>query len=253
MADDLKFSNEFSKSTDSELSTSSVTDRNPLQDKNVSSVANIKNIEISDEELLITIKNRLKAITLVQNNLFRIERVEEKYNISKNVLFYDVFGFNQDDEEMSSNLMERNYLISKIDSIKAEKDKIFKIVDKSSEDFDLNDEGQKYIQTIPKALVSIKLKIPFFFVNIIVDYLNRHTNDFDQTNKENLNLSDNFIENLFEFFSKIFHNRNDFKKLAELFNESKYFDFEKKSDAIDLKDTQKLEDKNLATNPQSCD
>ncbi|RNA06540.1 hypothetical protein BpHYR1_032293 [Brachionus plicatilis] len=240
-----KTQNESSKSTDSELSTSTITEKYPLQEKNDSNLSNIKSQELSDEELLLKIKNRLKAITLIQNNFFKIEEIAEKYNLSKNVLFYDFFGFDQNDSELSPNFIEKTDFISKIDSIKAETDKIFKIIEKTVEESNFDNGKQKYIQTIPKALVAVKFKVPFFFVNIICDNLNSHKNSSDDTNKENSLFSGDFVDNLFEFCHEIFQHRNDIKKIIELLNESKNFNFEKKSDKTGAEETEKLDEKNL--------
>lgn len=232
----------MSKSTDSEFSSSTI-EKNPLEEN--CSNSSFTNAEISDEKLLLLIKNRLKAITLAQNDLTNIDAIEEKYNVNRNDLFFDIFGFNQDDTELSSNFLEKKCFVSKIDLIRDETDKIFKIVDKSIEESEINVGKQKYIQTIPKALVSIKFKIPFFFVNVICDHLNRYKNSINEVNKENSSVSVNFIDKLFEFSHKIFQNRNDLKKIVDLLNESNKFYNEKKSKLSDVETIEKINETNL--------
>lgn len=175
-----------------------------------------------------------------------IETIEEKYNIGRNVLFFDIFGFNQNDSELSSNFLEKNFFLTKIDLIRVEIDKIFKIVDKSIEESENSDGKQKYIQTIPMALVSIKLKIPFFFVNVLCGQLNRYKNSANEVDKENSSINFDFIDKLIEFSHQIFQNRNDLKKVVELLNESKKLYFNENNLKLsDDKDTIKMTETNL--------
>ena len=193
-------------------------------------------VPISDEEALKLIKNRLTALTLVEKDLLSIGLLAEQYNINKDSLMRDYFGFSDNDSEETSemkgqslyNLGEQEHIMKNLEIIKDELEASMKFIAKSSVH---TKEHASACSIVPKALVAIKYKTPMLFINKLTVYLKSKalgcSEDVQIQNKtvlaksenilnsndkkENLSQSNpsNFLLTDHEFYKKLFNLQNE--------------------------------------------
>ncbi|CAF0874098.1 unnamed protein product [Brachionus calyciflorus] len=216
--------------------------KKPLQNTNILNISNNSeknNQEIDDESLLKMIKTRLTGLTLLHGNLLKLDKIAEKYNLSKQTLFYDFFGFNQNDQNFPSteDTLDKSNFISKIESFKNELENTYKSVGDSLKESDSNIKNSECVKTIPRAMIALKLKLPMLFANITSDYLNKFPSQHtDELAKENSSFSCDLIESLYTFRKSLFSNRKDLNKLKDLIEEIQNSDFGINKSIVSIKE-----------------
>jgi hypothetical protein len=213
----------------------------------------------SDEQILKLIKNRLTALTLLERNITQMNQLSQEYQLRKETLMNDYFGFcdksetnDKTDESDFDDVSKKEELFNNLEKIKNEREKSMEMLARNTLNskenastsfvpkFDAN-----IIATVPKALIALKYKIPMLFINKLFYYLSgemltsnkniltdkENNLDFKNRNenqeKESSNFSitfqsDNeFYSYLFELQKKLYANRNDLNRMVEILNENK--------------------------------
>jgi hypothetical protein len=170
---------------------------------------------LSDEDTLRLVKNRLNALTCLDANLLDIEKLAEKYEINREVLLNDYFGFDRDD------LSKEDAFVAKLYNVKTELLRIDKLADERPQDAELT--------LVPRALIAIKLCVPLFYVNKIYEFLkfNKHARcEIDDSSSEKdaklkfeIETSPLFAK-LFKLSKTFFENFQDLDKLNSIVKES---------------------------------
>ena len=156
---------------------------NKIQQDNQFEDAELSEIcELNEKNSLIIIKKRLIALNSLDtnNDLNNLNEVSAKYNINQEILLEDYFG------------------IQVNDLIKLEENELKLSLEKKLKDIVSNLKIKSKEFLIPNALISIKHRVPFIFVNKLALYLSRQTID-ESDNNNTTNLDDDediFIQNL---------------------------------------------------------
>ena len=197
---------------------------------------NAGNNEINDEKKLRLIKNRLAALTCIDNSLLSIDVIAHNYEINKSILMFDYFGFNDADEEIGPHHKEEFF--QKLELVKDDLEKKTKEVIESSKNKALKQDNSiandRNLETVPKALVAVKLKMPMVYVNKLSEYLKaiKESEKLAQQNKSNIDCKtkiessnsslNKFYNNLFDLSKKLFANRKNIIALNDILNENKF-------------------------------
>ena len=126
---------------------------------------NAGNNEINNEKKLRLIKNRLAALTCIDNNLLSIDVIAHNYEINKSLLMFDYFGFDDvDKENLSINPPHKEEFFKKLELVKNDLEKRTEEVIESSKNKVLKQDNSiandRNLETVPKAIVALKFKMP---------------------------------------------------------------------------------------------
>jgi hypothetical protein len=214
----------------------------------------------SDEQILKLIKNRLTALTLLGKNLMQMDKLSQEYQLKKETLMNDFFGFSGMDEENETlepdfdNSCNKEELFKNLDTIKLDLQNVMKKLQSKENDSNLNlSSYDSIITTVPKALMALKYKIPMLFINKLFYYLSatilESSETIENSNKnilidrenilkskqENDCLDDKqllnnykilskdkeFYNHLLELQKKLYENRKDLSKMVAILNDLK--------------------------------
>ncbi len=167
--------------------------------------------ELSDEETLRLVKNRLNALTYLDANLLDIEKLTEKYEIDRGVLLNDYFGFDRDD------LSEEAAFVAKLDTVRDELLRMNKLVNLKPEESAAADPTE--FTLVPRALIAIKLSVPLFYVNKLNEYL-KLMSELQSEVGELDSESNSLYSSLFKLGKVFFENSNDNEKLHAVLKEN---------------------------------
>jgi hypothetical protein len=206
--------------------------------RNKSGSSSFENIEdddnMSEERMIRLIKNRLSAITCMDNDILNLSKIAKKYNINKHLLMKDYFGFTGVEETVEID-DDRDEFYAKLDRIRRELESMKSIcggdrIDESAPKI-ITEEGA---ETLPKALVAIKFQIPLVYLNKIAEYLKSVPSKIEEekmtspsNSPKNVVVSSEetssevFFANLFELKCKMYANRHNLKMLNEIVNQDK--------------------------------
>ena len=217
-------------------------------------------INESDEQILKLIKNRLTALTLLGKNLMQMDKLSQEYQLKKETLMNDFFGFSGMDEENEAyepdfdNTCKKEELFKNLDTIKVDLQNVMKKLQSKENDSNLNlSSYDSIITTVPKALMALKYKIPMLFINKLFYYLSANILESSETignsnknvliDRENilkskeendclddkqilnnykiLSKDKEFYSHLLELQKKLYENRKDLSKMVAILNDLK--------------------------------
>lgn len=179
------------------------------------------------------IKNRLSAITCMDNDILNLSKIAKKYNINKHLLMKDYFGFTGVEETVEID-DDRDEFYARLDQIRRELESMKSIcggdrIDESAPKIITEESAE----TLPKSLVAIKFQIPLVYLNKIAEYLKSVPSKIEEKMTSPSNSPKNvvvsteemssevFFANLFELKCKMYANRHDLKMLNEIVNQDK--------------------------------
>lgn len=217
-------------------------------------------INESDEQILKLIKNRLTALTLLGKNLMQMDKLSQEYQLKKETLMNDFFGFSGMDEENEAHepdfdiTCKKEELFKNLDTIKIDLQNVMKKLQSKENDSSLNlSSYDSIITTVPKALMALKYKIPMLFINKLFYYLSANILESSETiensnkniliDRENiikykeendclddkqilnnykiLSRDKEFYNHLLELQKKLYENRKDLSKMVAILNDLK--------------------------------
>jgi hypothetical protein len=161
---------------------------------------------MNDDQTLKILKNRLRAMTRCEHNLLNLDEISHKYQINTKLILNDYFGFETVCGEGKEDLNES--FINKLDKVKNELSKILKLIKTGRSDSIA--ESKKRLETVPKALIALKFKLPMFYVNRLNEFIEGERNDIAE-----------FYQNLNNIKKKFIKNKNDMEILNKLVFEFK--------------------------------
>ena len=217
-------------------------------------------INESDEQILKLIKNRLTALTLLGKNLMQMDKLSQEYQLKKETLMNDFFGFSGMDEENEARepdfdiTCKKEELFKNLDTIKIDLQNVMKKLQSKENDSSLNlSSYDSIITTVPKALMALKYKTPMLFINKLFYYLSANILESSETiensnkniliDRENiikykeendclddkqilnnykiLSRDKEFYNHLLELQKKLYENRKDLSKMVAILNDLK--------------------------------
>jgi len=209
----------------------------------------------SDEQILKLIKNRLAALTLVGKNLMQMDQLSEEYQLKKETLMNDYFGFSSEANQMAEfnfdEMGKKEELFKNLDIIRVDLENVMKrLHSKENTSKFIISSYDSNLKMVPKALMALKYKVPMLFINKLYCYLSNNMLETNETSeisnknvlidKENIlkfkeknevsekeSLSKflphdkEFYNSLIELQKKLFANRKDLNKMVEILGENK--------------------------------
>lgn len=171
---------------------------------------------LSEKQMLRLIKNRLAAITCMDNNPMNLNRISQKYHINKQLIMKDYFGFDELDEVLSS--ISDEEFENKLDEIRGDLERVSRVINGSAE-------SSADSETVPKALVALKFRVPMVFIRKLDEYFSSRGPNSNHGSGEKSDQVDDqsgnsqFYKYLIELKKKLWENRHDLKRLTEIVHE----------------------------------
>ena len=156
--------------------------------------------------MLKILKNRLRAMTRCEQYLLNLDKIGHKYQINTRLILNDYFGF---DKLYAEDQVNSDELINKLNQVKNELLKITRLINTEKSDSIVNDKEK--LETVPRALISLKFKLPMFYVNRLNDFIKNERQDNDE-----------FYKKLYDIKIMFNQNKNDLQNLNKLVIASKH-------------------------------
>jgi hypothetical protein len=162
-------------------------------------------------DMLTKIKNRLRGLIYIDQNLLSINRIILKYELNYCMLISDYFGFNPKENDDSVENMyflneTRDEFLTRMITVQQELQRQLNM--------ETNGNGNDFssdilIKQVPKSLVALKYRTPFFYVNKISSYL-----------EQNKDIEQNKLTEMYDIFydlrSKLYESRDNIEQLNQL-------------------------------------
>lgn len=201
--------------------------------------------------MLRLIKNRLAAITCMDNNPLNLAKISQKYHISKQLIMKDYFGFSETDEELPA--VDHDQHVSKIDEIQHDLENCIKVINVPTT---VAESSNAADETVPKALVALKFRIPMVFISKLAEYMVTHSrrpkidttdmigmDDENQQQTRDLGLTNSdLLKKLIDLRQKLWENRQDLKKLSEIVAEESLNSTNNKKNDLVVENEKEIED-----------
>lgn len=161
---------------------------------------------LSEKQILRLVKNRISAITCMANNPLNLIRISKKYHISKQLIMKDYFGFTETSTDVEQEPIDEEGFVSKqAAAIVRDLDHVSQVVNNG-----LVAHEEEY-ETVPRALVALKFRIPMVFVIKLGDYFAHKPADLVADEE-----SSAFYRRLLDLKRQLAQHRHDLKKLCEV-------------------------------------
>ena len=134
--------------------------------------------ENSLEDVLAFTRNRIKALTLMEHNLFKLSLISAEVNIPQSVIMKDFFGFDFENNVNDHGVLDIESFI-RMELIKIELIKVLRRAESSNITYSFGTVknsslaipvNYKYAQV--RAICALKLKIPMLYLSYLYTNLN---------------------------------------------------------------------------------
>jgi hypothetical protein len=140
------------------------------------------------------------------NNPLNLIRISKKYHISKQLIMKDYFGFTETSTDVEQEPMDEEAFVSKqAAAIVRDLDHVSQVVNNG-----LVAHEEEY-ETVPRALVALKFRIPMVFIIKLGDYFAHKRADLVADEE-----SSAFYRRLLDLKRQLAQHRHDLKKLCEI-------------------------------------
>lgn len=169
-------------------------------------IVTFKGDGLSEKQILRLVKNRISAITCMANNPLNLIRISKKYHISKQLIMKDYFGFTETSTDIEQEPVDEEAFVSKQAAA------IIRDLDHVSQVVNNGLVAHEEYETVPRALVALKFRIPMVFIIKLGDYFAHNKRSDLIADEEN----STFFRSLLDLKRQLAQHRHDLKKLCEI-------------------------------------